>query len=63
MRTHGVSVHPEVFKKADLIKILPEADVHRMQKRRIVPEPCGMQVPLLVSRGTHLGGLACFLYA
>ena len=32
MRTHGVSVYPEVFKEADLLKILPEVIVKELKK-------------------------------
>ena len=32
MRTHGVSVYPEVFKKAYLLKVLPESIVKELKK-------------------------------
>ena len=32
MRTHGVSVYPEVFKKADLLKVLPDSIVKELEK-------------------------------
>ena len=32
MRTHGISVYPEVFKKADLLKVLPETIVKELKK-------------------------------
>ena len=32
MRAHGLSVYPEVFKKADMLKILPESIVKELKK-------------------------------
>ena len=32
MKTRGISVYPEVFKKADLVKVLPDVAVKELKK-------------------------------
>ena len=32
MRAHGIGVYPEVFKKADLLKVIPEVIVKELKK-------------------------------
>ena len=52
MMTHGVSVHPEVFKQAALAKVLPDSVAKELKKcRTIVDEHMNAVTPMDV--GTH----------